>query len=143
MGVILHMARPLKLHRKVKSLLLAIAFGLGLPAAFGFLALEACPEPAGMFDLPVICSSCPGEFIGELGFLITAFSGVCVMIASMLIGSASLEVHGYVPTVFDRLTPDMQLTLLIGLGALANVLAYWPWCDLYLRRRKQRPPTKE
>ncbi len=100
-------------------LLSAIAIGVISPLAFGRLAIYSCPHDSGLFWLPLASAECPGEFLGQLGFLITAIPGLTVLILLMVLASSVAPAGHFLDSI---LPAEISIPLLC---LLPNLFVWW------------------
>jgi len=106
----------------------AITIGIIAPLAFGYLAVKSCPHESGLFWLPLVSAECPGEFLGELGFLITTTPGLVALLGVMFLASS-------VPPLGNFLDNLLPAEVTMSILCLVPNLSVWLLIFTIIRRR--------
>jgi hypothetical protein len=110
--------------------------GIGLPVAFNALWVSSCPHEYGMIFVPLISAECVGEFIGQLGFFLTAMPalGVGLCLISFMVPLVGV-IEESPPLI--HLSPTQADYALLSTAALINLVFYWIVIYRVFRRRSK------
>ncbi len=113
-----------------------VGLGLLVPLIFGYIGLASCPHEAGLAYFPLLSAECPGEYIGTLGFLLSASPGLALIV--LLYAFPSL-----LSFLLDRFQPGTQIWLMSLLCLATNVVTYWAIFEAIRRSRKRVQQTPQ
>lgn len=102
---------------KVTPFMVAIILGFVLPALFLLMIVFSCPHSGEIAYFPLISAQCPSEFVGTIGFIFLAFSGIAA--GTWLTSGLGSSLWG------DSLNGWQAFFLIIAFSAVANVAVYW------------------